>query len=67
MRTLTLKIEDDYFIEDKIIAMLKTLPEKALQIEEETAEDKLASLQNEIKSAMDDVKTGRTKVVRVID
>lgn len=65
MRTLTLKIEDDYF--DKIIAMLKTLPEKALQIEEETPEDKLASLKNEIKSAMDDVKTGRTKVVRVID
>ncbi len=62
MRTLTLKINDDYF--DKIVSFLEILPKKAVKIEKEQAN--LNDFQRNIKSAMTDIKTGKSKVLRVV-
>ncbi len=62
MRTLTLKINDDYF--DKIVSFLEILPKKAVKIEKEQAN--LDDFQRNIKSAMTDIKTGKSKVLRVV-
>jgi hypothetical protein len=61
---VTLKIEDDYF--DKIISFLKILPKKAVTIEEESQEQNLKEVEQNIACAFDDVKNRRTRTVRTI-
>lgn len=63
MRTLTLKINDDYF--DKIVSFLEILPKKAVKIEKEQIN--LNDFQRNIKNAMTDIKTGKSKVLRVVN
>lgn len=65
MRTLTLKINDDYF--DKIVSFLEILPKKAVKIENDKQETSLNDFQHNIKSAMADIKTGKSKILRVVD
>lgn len=65
MRTLTLKINDDYF--DKIVSFLEILPKKAVKIENEKQQTNLNDLQRNIKSAMTDIKTGKSKILRVVN
>lgn len=64
MRTLTLKINDDYF--DKFVAFLELLPKKTVIIEEDKKQKELNIIQNEIKEAMNDVELGHSKILRVI-
>lgn len=64
MRTLTLKISDDYF--DKFVAFLDMFPKKTVTIEENKKQKELNILQNDIKEAINDVESGRSKVIRVI-
>ena len=65
MRTLTLKINDAYF--DKIVSFLEILPKKAVKIEDNNKQSSLNDFQHNIKSAMADIKTGESKILRVID
>jgi hypothetical protein len=65
MRTLTLKINDDYF--DKIVSFLEILPKKAVQIENDERQANLDDFQHNIKSAMNDIKNGQSKTLRVVD
>jgi hypothetical protein len=65
VRTLTLKIRDDYF--DKIVSFLEILPKRAVRIEDTSKQEDLDNLKNGIKNAMIDIKTGNSKIIRVID
>ena len=65
MRTLTLKISDDYF--DKFVAFLEMLPKKTIEIETIKQDKELDILQKNIKKAMSDIKEGRSKTIRVVD
>lgn len=65
MRTLTLKISDDYF--DKFVAFLEMLPKKTIEIETTKQDKELDILQKNIKKAMSDIKEGRSKTIRVVD
>jgi hypothetical protein len=64
MRTLTLKISDDYF--DRFVAFVDMLPKKAVKIAEDKKSKEIETVQNEIKEAFEDVKAGRVKSVRTI-
>lgn len=64
MKTVTLKIEDDYF--DKIISFLEILPKKAVKIEQKDEEKKLREIETDILCAFDDIKHGRTKKIRTV-
>ena len=64
MKTLTLKIRDDYF--EKIISFLEILPKKAVKIELSTQDKKLHEIESEMRAAMDDIEHGRTKKVGTI-
>jgi hypothetical protein len=64
MRTLTLKISDDYF--DRFVAFVDMLPKKAVKIAEDKKSKEIELLQSEIKEAFEDVKSGRVKSVRTI-
>jgi hypothetical protein len=64
MRTLTLKISDDYF--DRFVAFVDMLPKKAVKIAEDKKSKEVELLQSEIKEAFEDVKSGRVKSVRTI-
>lgn len=65
MRTLTLKISDDYF--DKFVAFLEMLPKKTIEIETIKQDKELDVLQKNVKQAMSDIKAGRSKTIRVVD
>jgi len=65
MKTLTLKINDDYF--DKIVSFLELLPKRAVKIEQSTKEKKLKEIESELLYAVEDITQGRTKKVRTID
>jgi hypothetical protein len=64
MKTLTLKINDDYF--DKIVSFLELLPKKAVKIDQTHEEKSLKEIEKEILYAVDDIKNNRTKKVRKI-
>jgi len=64
MKTLILKINDDYF--DKIVSFLELLPKKAVTIAKENDHIKLKEIENDLASAVNDVKKGRTKKIRTI-
>lgn len=64
MKTLTLKINDDYF--DKIVSFLELLPKKAVTISKENEQNKLKEIESDLLSAVNDVKIGRTKKIRTI-
>lgn len=64
MRTLTLKISDDYF--DRFVAFVDMFPKKAVKIAEDKKSKEIETLQNNIKEAYEDVKTGRVKSIRTI-
>lgn len=64
MRTLTLKISDDYF--DRFVAFVDMLPKKAVKIAEDKKSKEIETLQNNIKEAFEDVKAGRVKSIRTI-
>jgi hypothetical protein len=65
MRTLTLKISDDYF--DKFVAFLEMMPKKAIKIEKLNNGNDVELLKKSIKHAMSDINTGRSKIIRVVD
>lgn len=65
MRTLTLKISDDYF--DKFVAFLEMMPKKSVKIETTSSKKEIGLMQNSIKQAMSDIDAGRSKVIRVVD
>ncbi len=65
MRTVILKINDDYF--DKIVSFLEILPKKAVKIIDNSKQKNLDEFQSNIKSAMIDIKAGNSKTLRVID
>ena len=46
MKTVTLKIQDDYF--DKIISFLEILPKEAVKIEKQEEEKKLKEIEKSI-------------------
>ena len=64
MKTVTLKIQDDYF--DKIISFLEILQKKAVIIEQQNEEEKLKDIEKNIISAFEDIKQGKTKKVRTV-
>ncbi len=47
MRTLTLKISDDYF--DKFVAFLEMMPKKSVKIETTDGKKEISLMQNSIK------------------
>ena len=65
MRTLTLKIKDDYF--DKFVDFLEMMPKKSVKIEESKSKNEIDLLQKSIKKAMSDIHEGRSKVLRIVD
>jgi hypothetical protein len=64
MRTLTLKISDDYF--DRVVGLIEMLPKKAVKIAEDKKSQEIEALQRNIKEAVEDVKAGRVKSIRTI-
>lgn len=64
MKTLTLKINDDYF--DKIVSFLELLPKRAVKIEQQDNEKKLKEIENELLCATEDINQGRTKKIRTV-
>lgn len=64
MKTVTLKIQDDYF--DKIISFLEILPKKAVKIERQKEEKKLKEIEKNIICSCDDIEQGRTKKIRTV-
>ena len=64
MKTLTLKINDDYF--DKIVSFLELLPKKAVTIAKDNEQNKLKEIESDLVSALNHVKMGRTKKIRTI-
>lgn len=64
MKTLTLKINDDYF--DKIVSFLEILPKKAVQIEQHQKTTKLKEIEQELLYAATDISQGRTRKIRTI-
>ena len=64
MKTVTLKIQDDYF--DKIISFLEILPKKAVKIEKQEEEKKLKEIEKNIICSISDIKQGRTKKIRTV-
>jgi len=64
MRTLTLKISDDYF--DRFVAFVDMLPKKAVKIAEDKKSKEIETLQNDIQEAFENVKFGRVKSIRTI-
>ena len=64
MKTLTLKISDDYF--DKIVSFLEILPKKAVQIEQHQKKAKIKEIEQELLYATADINQGRTRKIRTI-
>lgn len=64
MRTLTLKVKDDYF--DKFVSFLELFPKKAIKIED-SSKQQLDSIKEQMNGAMSDIKAGRSNTLRVID
>lgn len=64
MRTLNLKIRDEYF--DKIVSFLELLPKESIIIEKDAKQEKLDSIKKSILCAKKDIKNGNTKVIRKI-
>jgi len=65
MRTLTLKIRDDYF--DTFVAFLEILPKKYVHIDTTKQPKELEILEKNVKQALRDIKEGHTKTIRVLD
>lgn len=65
MKTVTLKIQDDYYF-DKIISFLEILPKKAVKIEKQEEEKKLKEIEKSIICSFDDIEQGRTKKIRTV-
>lgn len=64
MRTLNIKIKDEYF--DKFVSFLELLPKTAIKIEEPAEINKLDDIKKELKNAVKDIEKGRSSIVRVI-
>lgn len=64
MRTLNIKIKDEYF--DKFVSFLGLLPKTAIKIEEPAEINKLDDIKKELKNAVKDIEKGRSSIVRVI-
>ena len=64
MRTLNIKIKDEYF--DKFVSFLELLPKTAIKIEEPAEKNKLDKIKKELKNAIEDIKEGRSNIIRVI-
>ena len=58
MRTVTLKISDDYF--DKFMGFIELLPKKAVRVESGDKQKEVETLKKELSEAFLDVKLGRT-------
>jgi len=65
VRTLTLRIKDDYF--DRFVSFLELFPKKAVKIEDNSKQQQLNSIKEQISEAMEDVKAGRSSVLRIIN
>ena len=64
MRTLTLKVKDDYF--DRLVSLLELFPKKAIKIEDDSKQH-LDNIKKQMDEAMADIKAGRSNTLRVID
>ncbi|CAM3839142.1 hypothetical protein [Arcobacter cloacae] len=64
MRTLNIKIKDEYF--DKFVSFLELLPKTAIKIEEPAEKNKLDKIKKELKNAIEDIEEGRSNIIRVI-
>jgi len=64
MKTVTLKIQDDYF--DKIISFLEILPKKAVRIEQQKEEKQLKEIEKNIICSFDDIEQGKTKKIGTV-
>ncbi|MDX4012314.1 hypothetical protein Q6A86_04850 [Aliarcobacter skirrowii] len=64
MKTLNLKIKDEYF--DKIVSFLELLPKKSIIIEKDAKQQKLDEIKNSIKNSKQDIENKNTKFIRKI-
>jgi predicted alpha-1,6-mannanase (GH76 family) len=64
MKTLTLKINDNYY--DKILSFLELLPKKAVKIKQIEKEKELKEIEQELLHSINDINTGNTQKVRSI-
>lgn len=64
MRTLNIKIKDEYF--DKFVSFLELLPKTTIKIEEPAEKNKLDKIKKELKNAIEDIEEGRSNIIRVI-
>lgn len=64
MRTLNIKIKDEYF--DKFVSFLELLPKTAIKIEESDENKKLDDIKKELNNAVKDIEKGYSNIVRVI-
>ena len=65
MRTLNIKIKDEYF--DKFVSFLELLPKKAIKIEEPVQKKNLDNIKKELKNAIKDIEKGHSNIIRVIE
>ncbi len=65
MKTLTLKIRDDYF--DKVVSFLEILPKRAVQIKPDDKKAKLNDIENSLVRSFEDVKHRRTRKIGTIN
>ena len=65
MRTLNIKIKDEYF--DKFVSFLELLQKKAIKIEEPVQKKNLDNIKKELKNAIKDIEKGHSNIIRVIE
>jgi hypothetical protein len=65
LKTVTLKISDDYF--NTVVEFLNILPKKSVRIDACGDDDNIANLKSDISKSFKEIKKGKTRAVKVID
>lgn len=64
MRTLNIKIKDEYF--DKFVSFIELLPKNTIKIENTKEENNLNSIKRELTNAIKDIEKGHSNIIRVV-
>lgn len=65
MKTVTLKISDDYF--NTVVEFLNILPKKSVKVDVCGDDDNIVNLKSDISKSFKEIKKGKTRIVKVID
>ncbi len=64
MRTVTIDMDESIY--EKFMTIVELFPKSKLKITSDDKQKKLEALQSDIKKSLEDVKAGRSKVIRTV-